>query len=177
MTDDCIIFTVGHSILALEDFLALLAAHRIEAIADVRRYPTSRRHPYVSGAALAPALAAEGIAYHWFEELGGRRSTKDLSEDNAGWRVAAFHAYADYTREPRFAETLGRLETVAHGARTAVMCAEAMWTKCHRRLIADALAARGWSVHHLMTRTRVEPHRIPDFARIHGTVVLYPAPA
>ncbi len=108
-------------------------------------------------------------------ELGGRRSTAGLSDANAGWRVAAFHAYADHLVSDAGRIALDELAVVARSSSTAFMCAEALWTKCHRRLIADALSARGWSVRHLMTVKRAEPHRLPDFAQVADGVVAYPA--
>jgi uncharacterized protein (DUF488 family) len=166
MPDAPLLFTIGHSTLPLAEFLDRLRAHRIAVVADVRRFPASRRHPHFGGEALRSALADAGIGYEWLEDLGGRRSARELSAANAGWRVRAFHAYADYLSDPRFETALASLERIARGRRTAAMCAEAMWTRCHRRLIADAAVARGWSVHHIMGPSRVEPHALPEFARV-----------
>lgn len=167
--------SVGHSIRPLEEFLDLLRAHGIAALVDVRKIPASRRHPHFAREPLGAALAAIGIAYHWRPELGGRRSTAGLSDANAGWRVAAFHAYADHLASAPGRAALDELASIAGGAPTAFMCAEALWTKCHRRLIADALTARGWNVRHLMTAKRAEPHRLPEFAQVVAGTVAYPA--
>ncbi|MBA2482363.1 MAG: DUF488 domain-containing protein [Planctomycetes bacterium] len=174
MLDRSAWFTIGHSTLPIQDFLDRLIAHRIAVVADVRRYPASRRHPHFEQSRLAASLSAAGIAYEWFEDLGGRRHAADPSPTNAGWRVAAFHAYADYLSDPRFIAAFERLERRASASATAVMCAEALWTKCHRRLIADAATARGWSVHHIMGVARLELHALPVFARVVDGHLHYP---
>lgn len=115
-----------------------------------------------------------GIGYEWIEDLGGRRSTASLNPANAAWRVQAFHAYADYALEPGFRAALERLEKLAIRASTAIMCAEALWTQCHRRLIADQLAARGWQVRHLIDERRAEPHVMPEFSINQDGIVTYP---
>jgi len=168
------IFTVGHSTRTLDEFIALLQAHGIETLADIRRFPGSRRHPQFGKDSLRDSIADAGIAYHWLEALGGRRSVKNLSTENSGWRVKAFHAYADYTRTPEFQKALSLLEGLAGKQRTAYMCAEAQWTQCHRRLVSDALLARGWKVFHITSKTRAEEHHLPDFARRTGALVTYP---
>lgn len=168
--------TVGHSTRALAEFLAVLAAHGVDAIADVRRFPGSRRQPQFGQEPLKAALAAAGVDYRWFPELGGRRRADPTDEANAGWRVAAFRAYADHLVGAEGVAGLAALAAWAGGRHAAVLCAEALWTRCHRRLIADALLARGWSVLHLLTTTRVETHRMPAHAVVgaDGTV-RYPA--
>lgn len=168
--------TVGHSVLAPEALVALLARHAILQVADVRRFPASRRQPGLGGEALAPLLAAAGIGYRWFPELGGRRRPDRTSTANAGWRVEAFRAYADHLASAEGGSALAALDAWARERATAIMCAEALWTRCHRRLIADAFVARGWSVEHLMSPTRREPHKLPDFAVVADERVRYPAP-
>lgn len=139
--------TVGHSVHPIERFVELVRAAEIEAIADVRRFPASRRNPQFNAKALSESLAQAGIAYEPFgEELGGRRG-----ED-------AFTAYAEYMETDDFAAGLERLEALARERRAASMCAEGDWRQCHRRLIADALADRGWRVVHLLPGGAVEPH-------------------
>lgn len=174
------IFTIGHSTHPIERFLELLAGARVEAIADVRRYPGSRRNPQFGAERLRKALGAAGIDYEPFaEELGGRRSTRDAvtgeEAEISGWRVAAFRAYAGYMGEPGFATGLERLERLARERRTAVMCAEAHPSRCHRRLIADALLVAGWSVTHLLSDGRAEPHELSPPAAVAGGRLLYPA--
>lgn len=171
------ILTVGHSTQPLERFLETLSAHGVVGVADVRRYPGSRRHPWFSRDALQRSLPASGVEYRWFPDLGGRRETGALSEDNAGWRVAAFHAFADWMREPPFLAAVTDLLAWAETRPVAVMCAEALWTKCHRRLIADSCTARGWEVVHLLGPARQELHQPPPFARIADGAVSYPAGA
>ena len=168
--------TVGHSILAPEALVALLVRHAVAQVADVRRFPASRRQPGLGGEALRPLLAAAGIGYRWFPELGGRRRPDKTSSANAGWRVEAFRAYADHLAGAEGSAALVTLDSWARERTTAIMCAEALWTRCHRRLVADAFVARGWIVEHLMSPTRREPHRLPDFALVAGDAVRYPAP-
>jgi uncharacterized protein (DUF488 family) len=145
-----------------------LQSHRIEAVADVRRFPASRRHPHFSRELLEPALVTHGVDYVWLPALGGRRSPRPDSV-NTGWRVAAFRGYADYMETPEFTEALARLVDVARAKRTAIMCAEALWWQCHRRLIADALLAAGHDVLHIQSRDAASQHKlIPPAAIRHG---------
>ncbi|MEW9571748.1 DUF488 family protein [Rhodanobacter sp. Si-c] len=143
------VWTIGHSTRTLEEFLALLAAFRIEAVADVRRFPGSRRWPQFARDALAVSLAAHGIGYRWFPQLGGRRRTRPDSP-NTAWRNAAFRGYADHLASAEFAEGLAGLLAFAARQRTAVMCAEAVWWRCHRSIIADVLKQRGIEVIHIL---------------------------
>lgn len=169
--------TVGHSVLTPEALVALLSRHAVAQVADVRRFPASRRQPALGGAALAPVFAAAGIGYRWFPELGGRRRPDKTSIANTAWRVEAFRAYADHLATDEGTTALAALDAWARERTTAIMCAEALWTRCHRRLIADAFVARGWAVEHLMSPTRREPHKLPEFAVVAGERVRYPAPA
>jgi uncharacterized protein (DUF488 family) len=168
------IYTIGHSTLGIDDFLASLSAHCIETLADVRRYPGSRRHPHFNRDDLALSLAMDDLRYVWLPELGGRRSPQNLSDENNGWQVDAFHAYADYMRTEEFEAGLQRLMDLATKNMTAMMCAEALWTRCHRRLISDALTARGWEVRHILSATRVEPHKLTEFAHVEDGRLTYP---
>jgi uncharacterized protein (DUF488 family) len=153
------ILTVGHSTHPVERFCALLEAHGVEALADVRRYPGSRRNPQFGAQALAVSLEEVGIAYESFgEELGGRRRSRRPRGEASGWRNPSFAAYAEYAETPEFRAGLERLERLGDRARTAVMCAESDWRRCHRRLIADALTERGWQVLHIRSDRRLEPH-------------------
>jgi uncharacterized protein (DUF488 family) len=168
------VWTVGHSTRSAGDFIELLQAHRIEAVADVRRFPTSRRHPHFSRDNLEPALAAYGIDYVWLPALGGRRSPSPDS-GNTGWRVAAFRGYADYMETPEFAEALAQLVDVGHAKRMAIMCAEALWWQCHRRLIADALLALGHDVVDIQSRDAATPHKLIPPATIRYGQLSYAA--
>jgi uncharacterized protein (DUF488 family) len=154
------ILTVGHSTHPIGRFVELLRSAEVEAVADVRRYPGSRRNPQFGAEALAASLAEAGIGYEPFgEELGGRRRARRPPADSP-WRNAAFAAYAEYMESEEFGAGLERLEGLAASRRVAVMCAESMWWRCHRRLIADALTARDWNVLHLLPDGRLQPH--PD---------------
>ncbi len=159
------VLTIGHSTLALEDFIAILRAHDVELIADVRRFPASRRYPHFGREALAGALARGGIAYAWMPELGGRRAPRPDSP-NTRWRNASFRGYADYMETPAFQEAAGYLEAAAATRTTAMLCAEAVWWRCHRALIADYLAARGARVLHIVDAHMTEPHRYTEPARV-----------
>ncbi len=168
------IWSVGHSSRPWEDFLALLRAHGIQQVADVRRIPRSRRHPHFAREALEPALAAEGIAYLPLPELGGRRRPRKDSR-HAGWQSPGFRGYADAMDTEAFREHLRRLEQAARARRTAVLCAEAVPWRCHRHLIADALTVRGATVLHILDAGRPRPHRLTPFARLVDGKLCYPA--
>jgi uncharacterized protein (DUF488 family) len=169
------ICTVGHSNHEEQDFVELLRGAGVELIADVRRYPGSRRQPHFERTALAAVLLEAGIEYRWLgESLGGRRQPVDGSL-NGGWESDQFRGYADHMASDEFAAGLADLEELARQQRVAVMCAEAWWIRCHRRLIADALAARGWRVVHLGANGRLEEHELTEFAVVEGGQVTYPA--
>ena len=166
------VWTIGHSTRPIDEFLDVLAAHGIELIADVRRFPGSRRLPQYSAPALEDALAARGIAYHWFPTLGGRRRP-DADSVNVGWRHPAFRAYADHIATEPFAEGLFELLVVAPALRTAVMCAEILWWRCHRRIIADVLTALDGPVFHIRDAGPAELHRLAPPARLVGGRLTY----
>jgi uncharacterized protein (DUF488 family) len=169
------ILTVGHSNHEEQDFLDLLRGAGVELIADVRRYPGSRRQPHFERTALAAVLLEAGIGYRWFgETLGGRRRPLPRSVNDA-WESDQFRGYADHMASDEFAAGLAELEDLAREQRVAVMCAEAWWIRCHRRLIADALTARGWRVLHLGANGRLEQHALTGFAVIEGGRITYPA--
>jgi uncharacterized protein (DUF488 family) len=152
-------YTIGHSTHSVERFVALLRAHGIKLVGDVRRYPGSRRHPQFNAGSLTKTLHGAEIAYAGLEgELGGRRRARPDSR-STGWRSASFQAYADHMETPEFAAGLARLEELALERRTAIVCAEGDWRRCHRRLISDALAARGWRVLHIRPDGGVEEHQ------------------
>jgi uncharacterized protein (DUF488 family) len=173
MTDDAL-WTVGHSTRALETFVDILRAHRIGAVADVRRFPASRRHPQYNGAALQASLAEHGIEYHGMPALGGRRRPRPDSR-NTGWRNPSFRGYADYMETPAFAAAVAALKALATRRPTAVLCAEALWWQCHRALIADYLAAQGTTVLHIRDADRSEPHRYSAPAHVANGVLSYGA--
>ena len=169
------ILTVGHSTHEAKAFVELLRGAGAEALADVRRYPGSRRMPWFNEGALRATLTEAGIGYLHLEELGGRRPALERSP-NGGWRVGQFQGYADHMDSEEFAAGLDRLLGLARERRTAVMCAEAQWWRCHRRLLADALTVRGWTVLHLDSRGATEPHALTDFAVAQGERLIYPPP-
>ena len=170
--------SIGHSTLALEDFLARLTAHGVATVADVRRFPGSRRYPWFDGGALARSLKAAGIGYAHLEALGGRRAPSDLPEElNGAWRNASFHAYADHMRSAEFRAGLDALRSLATAGPTVAMCAEALPWRCHRFLLSDALFARGVVVRHVTGLGPASDHAPPDFAVFRDGEVSYPAPA
>ncbi len=159
------VWTIGHSTRPLEDFLQLLAHYQLQGIADVRRFPGSRRHPDYGSEALQQSLSARAIDYWWIPALGGRRRPRPDSR-NVAWRNASFRGYADYMETSEFASGLEALLATARVRRTAVMCAEAMWWRCHRSLIADALCARNITVVHIVGGDRTTVHPLTAPARI-----------
>jgi len=159
------IWTIGHSTLPVESFLDALAANAIALLADVRRFPGSRRHPQFGREALARSLASRGIEYRHYEALGGRRRPRADSH-NTAWRNASFRGYADYTETPEFSGAIGALLGEAATRRVAIMCAEILWWQCHRALIADYLKARGHEVTHIGAGGKTEPHPFTSAARI-----------
>lgn len=137
----------------------MLQAHGIRALADVRRFPGSRRHPHFGREQLEALLRAHGIDYVWMPELGGRRRPRKDSP-HTGWRVEGFRGYADYMETDEFRAALARLLELAAAQPTAIMCAEQLWWRCHRRLIADALLALGFDVMHIESAARASPHKL-----------------
>ena len=168
-----VIYTIGHSTRAIDEFIALLAAHEITQLADVRTIPKSRRHPHFSKEALSASLPAVGIAYRHFAALGGLRKPR-ADSTNTAWRHQSFRGYADYMETAAFGQALDELVAWSREAPTSVMCAEAMWWQCHRRLLADALVARAIEVRHIMAAAPAQPHELTEFARIDDSRVRYP---
>lgn len=167
-------YTVGHSTHELQAFAALLRGAGVDGIADVRRWPRSRRHPQFDDDALAVELPLRGIAYDHLPALGGRRRPLRGSP-NDGWEQEAFRGYADHMATPEFAEARVGLLDDARERTTAVMCAESVWWRCHRRMVADALTVAGWDVVHLLPGTRSQPHRLHPDARIEDGRIVYDA--
>lgn len=174
------LYTIGHSNRSFADFVRLLQESQIARVVDVRKIPMSRANPQFNQAALPGALEAFQIAYEQSEALAGRRGrVPGLAEDvNGLWRNRSFHNYADYALSEAFAAGLERLIEAGRREYCAVMCAEAVWWRCHRRLIADNLLARGATVLHIMGKGCLEPARLTTGARVgrDGTVT-YPVPA
>ena len=175
------IWTIGHSTRSIEDFISLLKKNGIELLADVRSLPGSKRYPHFNRETLAESLSKVAIRYEHFPELGGRRKPKPDSH-NTAWRNASFRGYADYMETQEFHDGIERLlallrnDTLAspesfRGSETvtpwsaAIMCAEAVWWRCHRSLISDYLKARGIEVTHILGTNKIEPHPFTSAAR------------
>jgi uncharacterized protein (DUF488 family) len=169
------LWTVGHSTRSLEELVELLRGQAIELLGDVRTVPKSRRHPHFATDALAASLPEQGIAYRHLAGLGGWRKRLPDSP-NGGWRNRSFQGYADYMLTADFERALAELRELADAQRTAIMCSEAPWWRCHRRLIADRLTADGWAVCHIVGPGRVSAHELADFAVVREDgKVIYPA--
>jgi uncharacterized protein (DUF488 family) len=169
-----VVYTIGHSTRALEQFLALLGAHGITLLVDLRTVPRSRRHPQFDRATLPPALAGAGIDYAHAPRLGGLRRPRPDSP-NTGWRRAGFRGFADHMQSAEFDAALADLIARASQGRLAIMCAEADPRRCHRTLIADALFVVGVTVRHVLGPGHAEPHALTPWARVEGGRVTYPA--
>ncbi len=160
------IWTIGHSTRTIDEFISLLQENEIKLLADVRAWPGSKRYPHFNKDALAESLATHGIRYEHFPELGGKRKSKPDSR-NTAWRNASFRGYADYMETEQFQKGIERLlDVAANAGPTAIMCAEAVWWRCHRSLIADYLKARGVEVLHVLGANKVDPHPYTPAARI-----------
>ena len=160
------IWTIGHSTRMIDEFISLLKEDEINLLADVRAWPASKRYPQFNKEALAESLSVHGIRYEHFPELGGRRRPR-LDSKNTAWRNASFRGYADYMETEQFQKGVERLlEFSREVGRTAIMCAEAVWWRCHRSLISDYLKARGIEVIHILDTNKIEPHPYTSAARI-----------
>ena len=167
------LWTIGHSTRPWDEFVALLGEASIACIVDVRRFAGSRRNPQFSPHAMAPALREAGVDYWPVPAFGGRRAPRPDSP-NGAWRVAAFRGYADHMASAEYIHAREDLMARALDEPCAVMCAEAVWWQCHRRLIADDFTARGWEVLHLMKSGRSEVHPLHPDARMVDDVLVYP---
>jgi uncharacterized protein (DUF488 family) len=169
------VYTIGHSTRTAGELIALLDAHRVRMLVDVRTIPRSRHNPQFNSNALMETLSAAGIGYAHMKSLGGLRRP-ECDSINAGWRNDSFRGYADYMQTPAFAAAIDQLVALAKLQSTAIMCAEAVPWRCHRSLISDALLARGCAVLDVMSATTVTPHHLTPFARVDGGKILYPKP-
>jgi uncharacterized protein (DUF488 family) len=168
------IWTIGHSTRPLDEFLGLLGTVQINMVADVRSFPGSRKYPQYGKEALAATLAEHSIGYRWLPALGGRRRSSPDSP-NTAWRNASFRGYADYMSTAEFQRGLTELLNLAADTRTAIMCAEAVWWRCHRSMIADALCVRGVEVVHILGAEHTAVHPMTAPARIVGGALTYAA--
>jgi uncharacterized protein (DUF488 family) len=166
------VWTIGHSTRELAEFLNLLALNKIELLADVRSHPGSRKYPQFNAAELGASLAAVGVEYVPFKILGGRRRALPDSR-NTVWRNEAFRGYADYMETAEFEQGIGNLLKLASTKRTAIMCAEAVWWRCHRSMISDYLKAAGITVVHIIDERKNTIHPFTRAARIEGGKLVY----
>lgn len=170
-------FTIGHSNRSREEFAALLTAADIALVADIRKVPRSRANPQFNKDTLPDTLAASGISYEHVVALGGLRGkARTLPPDvNGFWTNQSFHNYADYALSEEFRAGFAHLRELGHKRRCALMCSEAVWWRCHRRIVADYLIARGETVFHIMGQARLEPARLTEGAVVRpGETVVYP---
>ena len=165
--------TIGHSNRPIEEFLAMLAVHGVELLADVRTIPKSRHNPQFNRENLPASLTSAKIAYVHLPGLGGLRHPRPGSI-NTAWRNLSFRGYADYMQTPEFTANLTHLLELDAARRVAVMCAESVPWRCHRSLIADALAVRGIHVDHIMSARKANRHALTPFAQVDGLQVTYP---
>ncbi len=167
-----IIYTIGHSTHSLDGFMGMLQSFHIRMLADIRRFPGSRRYPLFNKESLKAALESNGIAYVHLEELGGRRKVQKDSKNNR-WRNDSFRGYADYMDTKPFQAAVEKLEAIAREQPTAYMCSEAVWWRCHRSMVSDYLKAKGWTVLHIMAAGKVAEHPYTSPARVAGNNVYY----
>ena len=169
------IWTIGHSTRTIDEFISLLKENEIKLLVDVRAWPGSKRYPQFNKDALAESLNAHGIGYEHFPELGGKRKSKADSR-NTAWRNASFRGYADYMETEQFQKGIERLlDFAAKASPAAIMCAEAVWWRCHRSLISDYLKARGVEVIHIFAANKIEPHPYTSAAQIVNGELSYEA--
>lgn len=168
------IFTIGHSTHELDRFVALLDQHEIETLVDIRRFPGSRKHPQFNQDNLATALSKAGVEYQWFEALGGRRHKKLDDSPNLGLENQSFRNYGDYMLTAHFQDGVRRLLEIARRKRTAIMCAEGLFWRCHRRLVSDFLVANEVTVQHIMPDGELQPHKLTKGAVTKTGQVTYP---
>ncbi len=159
------IWTIGHSTRTLEQFIGLLQSFAIKRLVDVRHYPGSRKYPHFNKGVLDQSLSGVHIHYKHIESLGGRRKAKENS-GNTAWRHPAFRGYADYMQTEPFQQGMTQLEQLASKNRTAYMCSEAVWWRCHRSMISDLLKVKGWNVYHIMDIGKAKEHPFTAPARV-----------
>lgn len=169
------IFTVGHGARPIERFVELLKGAGVERLVDIRTAPGSRKHPQFGRDALAASLGEEGISYEWAKDLGGFRKADPASRHTA-LRNSGFRGYADHMETDAFRAARDRVVEQARRTPTAVMCAESLWWRCHRRMLSDSLVTMGCEVVHLMEGGRQEPHRLSGSARVVDGKLVYDVP-
>jgi uncharacterized protein (DUF488 family) len=169
------LYTIGHSTRALDELIAILKAHAIETLVDIRAFPMSRRLPHFNRESLEAALSKAGIRYVWMKSLGGYRKKIRKDSPNTGLRNDSFRNYADYMLTPEFEAAVGELVESGEHSRTAYMCAEKAWFQCHRMLVSDWLTAQGHTVLHIENECSPKPHRLTPEAQLVEGKVLYAA--
>lgn len=167
-----IIWTIGHSTHSFDEFAGILRSFDIECVADIRSSPGSRKFPQFNRQALEITLPENDISYIHMKGLGGRRKVKPDSP-NTNWRHPAFRGYADYMETKDFREAISELELLASGQRTAYMCSEALWWRCHRSMVSDWLKLHGWSVIHIKGKGKSQEHSYTSPARIVNGELMY----
>jgi len=170
------LLTIGHSNLPLETLIELLQQHQVEVLADIRRFPGSRTFPQFNQTTFAAALQAAGIEYRCIEKLGGRRPLQHLKNPslNIGLHNASFRNYGDYMQTPAFREGFAELMEIVHAHRTAIMCSESVYWRCHRRLVSDYATAAGLTVQHIFSNGTLRPHQLTAGALLKRKRVTYP---
>lgn len=163
--EEKMIWTIGHSTRPLEEFVAMLHSFKIALVADIRSFPGSRKFPQYNKESLEITLPQNNLQYLHIKELGGRRKANPGSK-NTAWRHVAFRSYADYMETPAFKEGIKILEEIASKQRTAYMCSEAVWWRCHRSMVSDYLKLQGWKVMHIMSVDKATEHPYTAPARI-----------
>ncbi|MCJ7935759.1 MAG: DUF488 domain-containing protein [Chryseobacterium sp.] len=172
ISDNPVIYTIGHSVHKLDYFIELLHSFDIKVLADIRRFPGSKKYPWFTKENLEKILPENNMDYIHFEELGGRRKVQPNSV-NSRWRNESFRGYADYMQTDDFIKAAGRLENIALEKRTAFMCSESLWWRCHRSMVSDYLKAKGWRVEHIMNIGKAEEHSYTSPARVSNGHVFY----
>ena len=167
------IYTIGHSTRTIKEFIALLTAHRVEILVDIRSFPMSRRLPHFNRENMERSLTNDGIEYLWMKDLGGRRKRELKDSPNTALRNESFRNYADYMLTLQFQSAIDKLLQLAAGKRVAIMCAEALYFRCHRMLVSDFLAAHGHEVLHIVDKQTPRPHTLMQEARMVDGRLLY----
>lgn len=170
------VFTIGFSNRSWDETLMIFEAFGIRRLLDIRTLPGSKHTPQFNQEQLASALPPSNIEYLHLKRLGGLRKPRVGSSANSGWKNAGFRGYADYMQTVQFVEALNELTQLFSEKRSVYACTEAVFWRCHRALVSDALAVRGFKVGHIFSRTKCAPHRVTDFARVEGHRITYPSP-
>lgn len=159
------VYTIGHSTRTIDEFIDILKAHGIKRLVDIRTVPRSRTNPQYNKDVLPESLSGAGIRWEYVKDLGGLRKP-ETDSINRAWRNDSFRGYADYMQTEQFAKALEHLVELSQESPTAIMCAESVWWRCHRSLVADALAAKGYTVFHIMSEKKADRHKLREWAHV-----------